>query len=254
MLILGVVLLILGSAYPTGAAGLPLLGKSIVIDAGHGGTDPGAVGHGMTEEELVLKLALQLRSVLVAAGAEVKLTRDSDSDLSHLVSPDQVRSRKSRDIIGRVQLVNEWQPDVLLSLHVNAMGSSRWHGAQVFHQQHSQRSADLAEFLQTGLQRVLQNTTRQPKAGDFRLLNESQPIAVLLEVGFISNPEEATLLAQESYRHQVSLAILQGLLDWWAQGGSAGVAADLVCAAKFPPPRRSIGVQGEVIRKVVLAR
>ncbi|MGI6358971.1 MAG: N-acetylmuramoyl-L-alanine amidase [Bacillota bacterium] len=252
MIVLTVVLLVIPLAPHAEAARLPLLGKSIVIDAGHGGVDPGAVGHGVTEEELVLQLALQLQSVLVSAGAEVKLTRDADNDLSHLISPQEVPSRKRRDIMGRVQLVNDWQPDVLLSLHANAISSSRWRGAQVFYQQHSQRSAALAEHLQASLRQVLQNTHRQPQAGDYRLLNDSQPLAVLLEVGFISNPEEAALLAQPAYREQLSLAILQGLLNWWASGD--GAAQGTVNAyANFFPWKGVHAVGVEVVRKAVFA-
>lgn len=202
-------------ALAANSTSLPLLGRRIVIDPGHGGIDPGACRNGMTEEAIVLALAKQLQVMLITAGAGVHLTRDGDMDLSDRIPKELEPSRKRRDILGRVELVNSWQPDVFLSLHVNAISSSRWRGAQVFYQQQSEQSAALAGALQHALEQVLHNTDRQPKAGDYRILNDSQPLAALLEVGFISNPEEAGLLADPSYRQQVAWAILVGLLDWW---------------------------------------
>lgn len=213
-------LLLLGQLGPAAvvdvqAGSLPLLGRRIVIDPGHGGPDPGACRGALAEEEIVLDLALQLEKMLIAAGADVRLTRRTDTDLSDQVSVERSTSRKRRDILGRVDLVNDWQPDVLLSLHVNAIPATRWRGAQVFYQQASESSSDLAEALQTELQRVLQNTNRQPKPGDYRILNDTEALAVLLEIGFISNPEEAALLAEQGYRCRVAWAILGGLLQWW---------------------------------------
>ncbi len=207
----------LGFTFPQAAqsASLPLLGRRIVIDAGHGGIDPGACRGDLAEEAIVLDLSLQLRAMLAAAGADVRLTRETDRDLSDSVPLERAASRKRRDIIGRVDLVNKWQPDVFLSIHVNAISASRWRGAQVFSQQQNPQSAALAEALQAALRRVLQNTDRQAKPGDYRILNDSEPLSALLEVGFISNPEEARLLADPGYRQQVAWAILNGLLHWW---------------------------------------
>lgn len=197
------------------SASPPLLGRRIVIDAGHGGIDPGACRGNLTEETIVLDLALQLRDLLAAAGADVRLTRETDKDLSDSVPLERSNSRKRRDIIGRVEFVNKLRPDVFLSLHVNAISASRWRGAQVFFQQQNPQSAALAEALQAALGRVLQNTDRQPKPGDYRILKDSEAPSALLEIGFISNPEEAKLLADPSYRRQVAWAILDGLLHWW---------------------------------------
>lgn len=196
-------------------AALPLLGHQIAIDPGHGGMDPGAHRDGLSEDEVVLALALDLKAMLVAAGASVHLTRETDTDLADQDLGHQYTTRKKQDIARRVALVNAWQPDLLISLHVNAIGSSRWRGAQVFFPGGKQESEQLAKTIQQALTRVLQNTDRQAKVGDYRILNDAKPAAVLVEVGFISNPEEAALLSSAEYRQKVAWAIMLGLEDWW---------------------------------------
>ena len=197
------------------AASLPLLGHQIAIDPGHGGMDPGAHRNGLSEEDIVLALGLDLKAVLAAAGASVRLTRETDTDLADQDLGHQYSTRKKQDITRRVELVNSWQPDLFISLHVNAIGSSRWRGAQVFFQENSHESEELAKTIQQALATVLQNTNRQAKVGDYRILNDSKPAAILVEVGFISNPEEAALLASSDYRQKIAWAILLGLQNWW---------------------------------------
>lgn len=197
------------------AAQLPLLGRQIAIDPGHGGSDPGASRAGLAEDELVLDLGLRLQRLLTAAGATVRLTRTTDTDLADQDPASPHATRKRRDIFRRVELINRWQPDLALSLHVNAISSPRWRGAQVFHRADSQPSAELAKALQQALTDVLQNTNRQAKIGDYRILNDTIPPAALVEVGFISNPEEATLLADPQYRERIACALVIGLQRWW---------------------------------------
>lgn len=196
------------------AASLPLYTRIVAVDPGHGGPDPGATRGDLREKDITLELALDLRDLLQAGGAAVYLTRDSDTDLAEQ-NLQQVGGRKRRDILRRVQLVNDWCPDVFISLHVNAIAAERWRGAQVFFQSHNPDSEALAGSIQDALIKVLQNTTRRPKTGDFRVLTDTQCTAVLVEVGFISNPQEAALLADPDYRQQIAWAIYLGLQDWF---------------------------------------
>jgi N-acetylmuramoyl-L-alanine amidase len=194
---------------------LPLFRCVIAIDPGHGGPDPGATRGNLLEKDVVLDLGLRLQELLASAGAVTHMTRTSDTDLA-----DQNTSisggRKRRDISRRVELINEWQPDLALSIHVNAIDSSRWRGAQVFYPPNDPEAERLAEAIQGSLTKVLKNTTREAKVGDYRVLNDSKYPTVLVEVGFISNPEEAALLKQEDYRQQITWAIYLGLQDWLA--------------------------------------
>ncbi len=196
-------------------ASLPLWGKVIAIDPGHGGPDPGATRGTLLEKDIVLDLGFRLRQLLGNAGAVTFMTRESDGDLAD-ENPALPGGRKRRDILRRVELINEWQPDAALSLHVNAIGSSRWRGAQVFYPPDDPESERLAKAIQNSLTRVLQNTNRVAKVGDYRVLNDSRCPVVLVEVGFISNPEEAALLANENYRQKIVWAIYLGLQDWLA--------------------------------------
>lgn len=192
---------------------LPLFGRVIAIDPGHGGPDPGATRGELLEKDITLALSLELRDLLQCAGAVTYLTRDSDTDLA---DQNQAISggRKRRDLLQRVALINEWQPDAVLSVHVNAIASSRWRGAQVFFTEGDIEAERLATSIQAALVKEMQNTTRVQKAGEYRVLMDSQSPAVLVEVGFISNPEEAALLTDPAYRKQLAWAIYLGLQDW----------------------------------------
>lgn len=210
--------LLVASPLPTLATqqcSLPLFRRIIAIDPGHGGPDPGATRGDLLEKDVVLDLSLRLRQLLASAGAVTPMTRTSDTDLA-----DQNASisggRKRRDILRRVELINEWQPDLALSIHVNAINSSRWRGAQVFYAPDDPESEPLAKAIQSSLTRVLKNTNREAKVGDYRVLNDSTCPMVLVEVGFISNPEEAALLRDEHYQQQIAWAIYLGLQDWLA--------------------------------------
>lgn len=194
---------------------LPLYRRVIVIDPGHGGPDPGATRGELREKDIVLDLGFKLRNLLQSTGAVTYLTRDSDTDLAEQ-NPTISGGRKRRDILRRVELVNEWQPDAVLSLHVNAIGSSRWRGAQVFYPPDDPEAEELAKSIQNALTKVLRNTNRVAKVGDYRILNDAKCPAVLVEVGFISNPEEAALLTDASYRQKIVWAVYLGLQDWLA--------------------------------------
>lgn len=196
--------------------GMPLFGKVVAIDPGHGGPDPGATRGTLLEKDIVLDLGFKLRELLGSTGAVTFMTRESDVDLADQ-SPALTGGRKRRDILRRVELINQWQPDAALSLHVNAINSSRWRGAQVFYPPNDPESERLAETIQSALTRVLKNTNRVAKVGDYRVLNDSQCPVVLVEVGFISNPEEAALLQDENYQQKIVWAIYLGLQEWLAQ-------------------------------------
>lgn len=196
----------------------PLTGIIIAVDPGHGGVDPGALGpDGLLEKDIVLDIALRLRTLLQSAGATVVMTRETDTDLSDTVLGRQYSKRKRQDLERRVKLINESHAALLLSIHVNSMASARWSGAQVFYHSDAPASKRLAESIQTSLREHLQNTTRQIATGDFYITRASACPAVLVEVGFISNPTEARLLASADYRRQLAWAIFAGILRYWHQ-------------------------------------
>ncbi|HAA37571.1 MAG TPA: hypothetical protein DCE00_01720 [Firmicutes bacterium] len=193
---------------------LPLADKTIVLDPGHGGYDPGVMANNVEEKKVVLEIALLLRDYLQASGARVVMTRETDRDL--LVLP-AAGPKKQQDMRNRMKIAAAAAPDLLLSIHANAITSPRWRGAQVFYKTDHEQAKMLAEAVQQQLRRVLGNTDRLSKPGDYYVLNEAECCAVLVECGFISNPEEAQLLADPAYQAKVAWAIYLGVLQHLAQ-------------------------------------
>ncbi|WP_126424823.1 N-acetylmuramoyl-L-alanine amidase CwlD [Brevibacillus marinus] len=197
---------------------LPLAGTVIAIDPGHGGIDGGAVSKDglVTEKDVTLTISLYLRDFLQQSGAFVMMTREEDKDLA---SPEAGRlgKRKSEDIRNRVRFVNEHSPDFLISIHANSFPSPRWSGAQTFYYPAYKESGDLAYLIQDEIRRVLENTDRLPKkTDDVFLIREVQCPSVLVEVGFLSNPQEASQLKKDEYQKAMANAIYQGILRHFA--------------------------------------
>lgn len=194
---------------------MPLSGKVIAVDAGHGGPDGGAISKdGVNEKDINLAIALYLRDYLQQAGAIVVMTREEDKDLA---SPETkgYSKRKTEDLKERVNIVNRAQAELLLSIHLNSIPSPRWSGAQTFYNPDKPGSDVLAAHIQAELKRNLQNTDRVSKENDsFYPLKAISVPGALVEVGFLSNPEEAQLMASESYQKKVAAAIYQGVLKY----------------------------------------
>ncbi len=196
---------------------LPLSGKVIAIDAGHGGVDGGAVSkQGLIEKDLNLAIALYLRDYLQQAGAVVVMTREGDYDLAS-VDQRAYSKRKTEDLKRRVALIKENDPTVLISIHMTSIPSPKWSGAQTFY--HPDNHPDnqlLATFIQDEIKRNLENTTRvAATVKDVYVMKAVEKIpAALVEVGFLSNPGEAQQLADSEYQRQVAASIYQGILRY----------------------------------------
>ena len=202
---------------PAPATGLPLSGQIIVIDPGHGGRDGGAVSRsGLVEKEITLAISLYLRDLLEASGALVIMTRESDQELAS----EEARllgRRKKEDLLNRVKIINREYADLFVSIHLNSVPSPKWRGAQTFYNPKWPESERLAQFIQEELIRNLENTHRLPKKNqDIFILRTSHIPGVLIEVGFLSHPEEAALLGQEEYQKKVAFAIYTGILRYYS--------------------------------------
>lgn len=196
---------------------VPLSGKVIALDAGHGGADGGAVGrNGLIEKDLNMAIALYLRDYLQEAGALVLLTREGDHDLA-LPDTKGYSKRKTEDLKKRAERVAQSKVDLAISIHMNSMPQSRWSGAQTFYSDANPNNERLAAIVQSALRDVLGNTDRVAKKIDtlYLLKNFTMP-GVLIEVGFLSNPGEANLLADEQYQRKVAGAIYHGILRYAA--------------------------------------
>lgn len=194
---------------------LPLSGKIVALDAGHGGPDPGAVGGGLLEKDVNLAIVKHLRDYLQQAGAIVVVTRDEDVDLASEDTKGWSR-RKAEDLMKRANLIKNSGTDLFVTIHLNSIPSPRWYGAQTFYRAGDVESQKLAFFIQNEIIRNLENTERVSKPiSEVYLLEVVRDIpSVLVEVGFLSNPNEARLLSTEKYQKKMAASIYNGILSY----------------------------------------
>jgi len=191
---------------------IPLSSFCIVIDAGHGGADPGKVGiNNILEKDINLSIALLLAEKLERAGISIVLTRDSDIDLANGAS-----NFKSADMQNRCKFITEHNPIFTVSIHQNSYPTESVSGAQVFYYTESADGKSLATILQNSLITNLDpKNTRQPKANDsYYLLKKTPTPTVIVECGFLTSPIEASLLATKEYQEKVVNAIYLGILEY----------------------------------------
>lgn len=212
------------SVHYASIAGLPLSGKIIAIDPGHGGKDGGAVSRdGVVEKHVNLAVSLYLRDYLQQGGALVVMTREEDKDLADPAA----KRRKTQDLHRRAELVNKSEADMLISVHMNSVPSSRWYGAQTFYNPRTApESKTLATFIQEAIKTNMQNTTREVNTiTETYLLKTATMPAALVEVGFLSHPAEAKLLSSDAYQKKMAEAIYLGILRF-ASGETLNPTSD----------------------------
>lgn len=195
----------------------------VVLDPGHGGVDGGAQSNGVTEKDVNLSIAKKVRELCLLFGFEVRMTRQEDVSI-HDQGKTTIRAQKNSDLNNRLKIMTQDPGAVVVSIHLNKFPQSRVRGAQVFYAPKSQGSELLAQTIQDNFKTLLQpDNDRQIKKADsslFLLYNNTVTPAVLVECGFISNPDEAALLASEDYQDQVAFAICWSLLQFY--NGSFG--------------------------------
>ena len=182
----------------------------IVIDAGHGGTDPGKIGiNGKKEKDINLQIAKELKKKLEKEGIEVVMTRESDEGLYNSSS----RNKKVDDMKKRCKIIDEAKPVFTISIHQNSYPEEYVKGAQVFYYGQSQEGKEFAEILQESMvQQLDKENHRTAKANEsYYLLKKTESPTVIVECGFLSNSEEAKLLADKDYQKKVAEAIHTGI-------------------------------------------
>ena len=190
---------------------LPLLGKIIYIDPGHGGLDPGAMYQNIKEKDINLQISKTLENNLTKLGAIVFLTRYGDYDLS----VNNTINRKRSDLSRRGNIINKSDCDLFLSIHLNAEDSGVWRGAQVFYNDGNKKNKQIAEILQSYFKKNLNSTREYKKSNDLYLQKRIEKTGVLIEVGFLSNPSDRYLLKQKSYHNRVSNIISQAIIEFF---------------------------------------
>lgn len=191
----------------------------IIIDAGHGGEDSGAVANGVLEKDVNLDIALKLRDFLVSSGYTVVMTRDSDISI-YDNSAATISEKKVSDLHNRLSIINGSADNILISIHQNKFEQSKYYGAQMFYSKNNPESQLLAESIRQSVTGLLQpENKRELKSADktIYILNKATVPAVIVECGFLSNPDEAQKLSDENYRKKMAFAVYCGFLNYQKQ-------------------------------------
>lgn len=189
-------------------ASLPLTGKIIILDIGHGGDDPGTSYQNILEKDLNLAIGLELEKELSRNGASVILTREGDYDLS---SPNAHRRKKS-DFDNRIDLINKSKANVYLSIHINYLEDISYYGGQIFY--YGEDNKKLAEFLQSEFNTISYPRSIKPMPNIYMYRRLKIP-GVLVECGFISNKKEREKLITPAYQKEIAKVLTQGLVNYF---------------------------------------
>ncbi|MCL2375108.1 MAG: N-acetylmuramoyl-L-alanine amidase [Firmicutes bacterium] len=207
-IILGFIGLVTTIAVYTAMPSSAPLGLTVVIDAGHGGRDGGVQGRttGIHEAEINLAIARNLRSFLEGKGYRVIMTRSTPDGLYGLATD----NRKLQDMAARRRIIQDAEPDLVISIHQNSFPSPTVRGPQVFFAPRSEEGERKATIMQNVLNANL-DADRIPRPGDFFILQCNEFPALLIETGFLSNPEEERLLISAAHQEKVAYSLFVGI-------------------------------------------
>lgn len=183
----------------------------IVIDPGHGGYDPGAMRKGITEKQINLEIAQEIKKILVENNVEVLLTREGD--YNHAIIGLHGKEAKKYDFERRIQMAKSFNADAMISIHVN-VGRQKCSGPEAFYYPKSAPGKLLAQKIQEQLHQIPNINRRQVKTGRYYLLTHTDMPCVIVETGFIDNPEERERLLEPRYRQMLAAAIAQGIIEY----------------------------------------
>lgn len=198
---------------PTNSDTVPSRNYTVIIDPGHGGTDPGSIGYKtkVHEDKLNLKMSLMLKYKLEKAGINVVMTRSTDNALIE----GRGKKWKREEMEERRKLIIKTRPNMVISLHQNSYTNHTYRGAQVFYDKKSEISRRIAECIQTQFKQNLDKSIKAPSPGDYFMLKCSSAPSVIVECGFLSNEEEEKLLQTSSYQEKIIDSIYKGIVDFF---------------------------------------
>ncbi len=192
----------------------------IILDAGHGGFDGGAVASdGTVEKDINLKVCLALYNMLNEGGFEVVLTRESDVSTDD-INGEKIASRKKSDLKNRLELMNKYPDAVFVSIHLNKFTTSAARGSQVFYSGRVEGSKALADSVQASITGMLQpdnnRVNKQATSSTYLIYNATVP-AILVECGFLSNSAELELLKNYDYQNKMAFCIYCGITEYFSK-------------------------------------
>jgi len=192
------------------------LRKTVIIDAGHGGFDGGAVASdGTSEKDVNLSIAKKLKQMFSIYGINVIMTRDDDTALDD--SGEKLRTKKISDMKNRLAFMKQNPDGIFVSIHLNKFTTSAARGAQIFYSPNNEQSKILAKSIKDSIVSLLQNDNkREIKKGtdNIYLLKNAEIPAVIVECGFLSNHQELELLKTESYQKKMAFSIFCGIINY----------------------------------------
>ena len=193
--------------------------KGLLLDAGHGGIDPGATNEdkSILEKDINLQITLKLRELLESSGCLVLLTREEDTSLYEEEAGKTTRQKYNENLKNRRKMIEESGVDAFVSIHLNKFEQSKYYGAQTFYPEGQNDSKLLSQFIQDELKRVVDKTNQRKikPSKDIYLLKENKIPSVLIECGFLSNEKESKLLNDEKYQEKVAWAIYAGIQKYF---------------------------------------
>ena len=198
---------------------LPVSGKTVVIDAGHGKPDEGAQSsRGTTEAETNLKIALKLQNLLEQSGSSVILTR-SDENAIYDLDAKTLKQKKISDIHNRVKIGNESSADIFVSIRLNKIPQQQYDGWQTFYNAQNQDGQKLAVAIQNNLNKAIQKeNNRVAKSIDnIYIVKHVEIPTTIVECGFLSNPDEEKKLLEDEYQNRLAWGIYNGIIDYFYQ-------------------------------------
>ena len=172
-----------------------LLGKTIYLDPGHGGIDSGTTYKNLEEKDINLILCKKLEQSLTAKGATVYLTREKDKDLALTKT-----NRKRSDLINRAYLINKSKADMYISIHLNYISNSKWKGLQIFYNNKNKENKQIAENITKYLKEKTTNIREYKYNNTYYMYKNITTPGILIEVGFLSNPDDRYRLTHEKYQ------------------------------------------------------
>lgn len=187
-----------------------LEGKIIVLDAGHGGVDEGARSGKIIEKDLNLILTKKLEEELKKRGATIYQTRKEDKDLSTSKS-----NRKRTDLYNRAKYINNIAPNMYISLHLNSSPSPKWKGLQVFYTGNNKENKLIAETITNYLKANIPNVREIKRDNTYYMYKYIKYPGILIEAGFISNPNDNYLLRQEKYQDKLITLIVNSIEEYY---------------------------------------
>ncbi len=208
---------IMSYSVATVSTSTPLPRFSVVIDAGHGGVDSGCVGSlGVYERDINLSIAQKLGSMLNTLGIGVVFTRTNADGLYGTFAS----GHKMRDMRAREAIIKKANPNLVISIHLNSYTNEQAHGAQVFYKIDNDISQEFGQEMQSLFCEKIEGSRKESMPGDFYILNCTSTPGVLVECGFLSNPDEEAKLVTNEYQEQLAYTIMCGVVGYFGLSNS----------------------------------